>query len=246
MTGDLSASESSRSSSAERRALGRPIDPSPGWKGEARGDREDDGLGTEGCTRKMSSLDAGLGHCGELGAEASSSSETSSTRTSDSSSTSRDSGWAAVGGRARDGSPVGLRGARVDGDRPRRRRGHGWRRQLCRGRSGLHRRCWQWRGLPANGRGARTRPSGLSAFAGRGGDGHGSSSLQRRRRGRSGWGDVGSGPLARLRRAHRLGTGGGTRLGRHGVRRKWRILHARPWGGRGWLWRWMGRWGAGG
>ena len=90
---------------------------------------------------------------------------------------------ATVGGHARDGSPVVLRGARVDGDRPQRRRGHGWRCQLYRGRSGLHRRCWQRRGLPVNGRGARTRPSGLSVFAGLGGDGHDNGSLQRRRRG---------------------------------------------------------------
>ncbi|XP_066341201.1 uncharacterized protein [Miscanthus floridulus] len=44
----------------------------------------------------MSSLDAGVGRCGKLGTEASSSSKTSSMRTSDPSSISDDSGWAAA------------------------------------------------------------------------------------------------------------------------------------------------------
>jgi hypothetical protein len=62
--------------------LGCPIEPSLGWKGEVRGDKEDDGLGAEEWTRKVSTPDAGVVRCGELGAEASSSSRTSSMRTS--------------------------------------------------------------------------------------------------------------------------------------------------------------------
>jgi hypothetical protein len=56
------------------------------------GDREDDRLGTEGRTRKLSSLDAGAGRYGELCAEASSPSKTSSMRTNDSSYINCDSG----------------------------------------------------------------------------------------------------------------------------------------------------------
>lgn len=55
--GVVSASElSSRSSSAQRRALGRPSVQPPGWKGAAWGEREDDGLGegADGWTRKVS------------------------------------------------------------------------------------------------------------------------------------------------------------------------------------------------
>jgi hypothetical protein len=70
MIGDNSASESLRSSSAHRRALERPIEPSPGWKGEARGEREDDELGADERMRKTSIPGVGGGHCGELDAEA--------------------------------------------------------------------------------------------------------------------------------------------------------------------------------
>jgi hypothetical protein len=62
----------------------------------AKGDREDDGLGAEGCTRKLSSPDAGAARSGELCAEPSSSSKTSSMRIIDLSCISRESGWAAA------------------------------------------------------------------------------------------------------------------------------------------------------
>ena len=47
MVGDASTSESPRSLSAQRRALERPAEFPPGWKGAALGVREDDGLGDE-------------------------------------------------------------------------------------------------------------------------------------------------------------------------------------------------------
>lgn len=62
-------------------------------------DREDDGVSVEGWIRKMSSPDAGVGRCGDLGAKM------SSTRTSDPSSISRGSSWAVAvpGGSGRGG-----------------------------------------------------------------------------------------------------------------------------------------------
>ena len=64
----------------------------PRVEGGGEGDRDDDGLGMEGWTRKMSCPNAGGGHYGELGAESSSSSKTSSTGTYNLSSISHISG----------------------------------------------------------------------------------------------------------------------------------------------------------
>jgi hypothetical protein len=67
MAGDNPASELSRSSSAHRRALERPIEPSPlpGWKVKVRGEREDDELGVYWVTVATRS---GGGDAGEVGA----------------------------------------------------------------------------------------------------------------------------------------------------------------------------------